>query len=175
MRRHKNRLNDHFPLQTLLIDIGLVIGICLLLLGIFWPLMTVKKLWVFSNTVSLASGLTQLMDQGEWALFLVIGLFSILLPLLKFVLLAAMTNLVPVDQTGMHRPLHWLVIIGKWSMLDVFVVALMIVSIKLGGIAEIQVHNGVYAFCAAVLLTMVLTQWVMALSKKARATATPED
>ncbi len=162
------RLKDRFPVQTLFIDIGLVIGFCLLLLGIFWPLLTVEKLWVFRNTVSLASGLAQLRKEGEWGLFAIIALFSILLPVLKFALLAYMTNRADIDATAAHRSLHWLVVVGKWSMLDVFVVALMIVSIKLGGLAQARVHEGVYAFAAAVLVTMALTQWVMWLLGRAR-------
>ncbi|OQX45604.1 MAG: paraquat-inducible membrane protein A, partial [Candidatus Sedimenticola endophacoides] len=46
---------------------------------------------------------------------------------------------------------------GRWSMLDVFVVALLVVSVKLDAIARVQIHYGLYAFSAAVLITMLVT------------------
>jgi paraquat-inducible protein A len=49
---------------------------------------------------------------------------------------------------------------GKWSMLDVFVVALLVVSVKLGAMAEARVEIGIYAFAASVILTMLLSAWI---------------
>jgi paraquat-inducible protein A len=43
-------------------------------------------------------------------------------------------------------------------MLDVMVVAMLIVTVKLGAIASIQIHPGLYVFGAAVLLIMLTTQ-----------------
>ena len=47
---------------------------------------------------------------------------------------------------------------GRWAMLDVMVVAMLIVTVKLGAIASIQIHPGLYVFGAAVLLIMLITQ-----------------
>ena len=47
---------------------------------------------------------------------------------------------------------------GRWAMLDVMVVAMLIVTVKLGAIASIQIHPGLYVFGAAVLLIMLTTQ-----------------
>ena len=49
-------------------------------------------------------------------------------------------------------------------MLDVFVVAILIVAVKLGYIFDVQVHIGLYAFSVAVLLTMYITARVIKLS-----------
>ena len=52
---------------------------------------------------------------------------------------------------------------GRWSMLDVLVVAVLIVAVKLGPIASIEVHYGLYVFGIAVLLIMYITNRVVSL------------
>ena len=49
-------------------------------------------------------------------------------------------------------------------MLDVFVAALLIVTIRLGTMADVEVHFGLYAFAGAVILTMVTTSKVLKLT-----------
>ncbi len=44
--------------------------------------------------------------------------------------------------------------LGRWSMLDVFVVALLVVTTKLGILADVEVHAGIYFFAASVLASM---------------------
>ncbi|MBL6999233.1 MAG: paraquat-inducible protein A, partial [Gammaproteobacteria bacterium] len=48
-------------------------------------------------------------------------------------------------------------------MLDVMVVAILIVTVKLGTIASVEIHYGLYLFAAAVLLIMFITQRVVTL------------
>ena len=62
--------------------------------------------------------------------------------------------------------LHWLAAISKWSMLDVFVVAVLVVAVKLDLVLEVQVHFGLYAFSVAVLMTMYITAQVVELSNR---------
>lgn len=52
---------------------------------------------------------------------------------------------------------------GRWAMLDVLVVAVLIVTVKLGMIASIEIHWGFYVFASAVLLIMLLTHRVARL------------
>jgi len=44
-----------------------------------------------------------------------------------------------------------------WAMLDVMIVALLVVTVKLGAIASIQVHSGLYIFGFGVILLMTVT------------------
>jgi paraquat-inducible protein A len=46
-------------------------------------------------------------------------------------------------------------LIGKWSMLDVFLVAIFVALVKLGTIATINPEPGIVAFAAVVVLTMI--------------------
>jgi paraquat-inducible protein A len=70
------------------------------------------------------------------------------------------------DNETLRRFLHLMHQYGKWSMLDVFVVALLVVAVKLGAVASVETHYGLYAFGSAVLLTMVITARVIYLAGK---------
>ena len=144
-----------------------VVTLCLFLYGVFAPLLTLKKFFIFSNTVSLASSLGQLADEGYYLILVLLFCFSILLPIAKLVLLLRLVNASLLDSDRHRRRLHWMARVGKWSMLDVFVVAVLLVTVKLDVIADVKVHAGLYAFVASVLLTMGLTAWVGVLVERA--------
>jgi paraquat-inducible protein A len=121
--------------------------------------MTLQKFYLFENEVSLLSGLRQLVEQGRWLLVLIIGGFSLLLPLLKLLLLWRLLQswtLAPAWQ----RWLHWVHHYGKWSMLDVFVVAILVMSVKLGPLATTELHYGLYLFSTSVVMMMIASNIV---------------
>lgn len=159
------------PRQSPWINLALLSALVLLGLGIFAPLLTVQRFYIFDNTLSLASGLAQLARERELVLFVVIGLFSVVFPVAKIVVLYLVWNRGGGEPARHRRHLHAIAHYGKWSMLDVFVVALLLVSLKLGAIARVQVHFGLYAFAASVLLTMVVTARVVSLSGRLEAQA----
>ena len=135
------------------LDIALAVAIVMYWLGVLGPLFTVDKLLIFSDTVSIASSLMQLAAEGYVFLFLIVLVFSVLLPMCKLGALAYMRWFRPSSATGLLR---WIERLAKWSMLDVFVVALLVVSIKLDLVATVHVHYGLYAFATSVLLSMAV-------------------
>ncbi|MEH6470801.1 MAG: paraquat-inducible protein A [Halopseudomonas sp.] len=157
------------PNERRVLQLSLVCGLVLLLLGVFLPLMTVAQFWLFENQFSLLSGLWLMLQEGRWLLALLIFGFSLLLPLLKITVLIQVLRQSAKEgpaSTALLRTLHWMHLYGKWSMLDVFVVAVLLASIKLGAIAQVQIHSGLYAFAAAVLLTMLVTARVTYLTQE---------
>ena len=62
--------------------------------------------------------------------------------------------------------LHWLGLLGKWSMLDVFIVAIMIVLVKLGPLARVEPRSGVYVFAAAIGMSMLTTMYIDHLARQ---------
>lgn len=142
---------------TWLVNALLLAASGLFLFGIFLPLFTLHQFWIFDHSVSLISGLSDLFRQGQYFVFTVIAVFSVLVPALKLGLLASLWNFQPPSVAVLRRRLHWLAHYGKWSMLDVFVVAVLIVSIKLGEVARVEIRYGFYLFSFSVLLTMGLT------------------
>ena len=149
----------HF-LHKLVLNGLIILSLILLGIGVFAPLMTVNQFYFFENRVSLFSGLLDLLNQKEWLLFVVIFSFSIIFPIIKVLFLFLVLNSGLRGKPHRQRLMYWLAHIGKWSMLDVFVVALLLVTVKLDVIADIQIHFGIYAFGASVLLTMFLTHWL---------------
>ena len=148
------------PLAGLIVNGLLIAAAALLLYGLQAPILTLEKFYFFTNTVSLLSALQQLAQEAEWGLFVLIGAFSVVFPLLKLLILLLIWNFDRARGERHRRHLHWLSVYGKWSMLDVFVVALLVVSVKLGVMAQAHVEIGIYAFAASVVLTMFLSAWI---------------
>ena len=148
------------PLEGVVVNLLLLASLGLLLAGLTWPVLTLEKFYVFANTVSLWSALQQLIAEREWGLVVILGLFSVVFPILKIVWLFVLWNLEAAGSDRHRRHLHWLALFARWSMLDVFVVALLVVTVKLGALAQARVELGIYAFAASVVLTMGLSAWM---------------
>jgi len=145
----------------------LLIAFMLFVAGIFAPMMTISKFVVMTNTFSVLSGVTELFRSGHYILFLVVAAFSIVLPLLKIGVLYRIVGKHSHAGKQLSRYLHLMHHYGRWAMLDVMVVAVLIVTVKLGAIASIQVHYGLYVFGAAVLMIMLVTGFVVRLTERA--------
>ena len=101
--------------------------------------------------------INKLFNSGEVAVALTILLFSILLPLLKSLTLTS--TLLFQEHSWSRHLVNFFRHIGKWSMLDVFVVAIFLVYLTSngGGISQAEIQVGLYFFLMYVLLSMVTT------------------
>ena len=156
----RNSYAFRHPARGMAVNLLLLVALGLLFYGLQAPILTLEKFYFFSNTVSLLSALQQLAQEAEWGLFALVGVFSVVFPVLKNLLLLLVWNFDPSKGERHRRHLRWLATYSKWSMLDVFVVALLVVSVKLGSLAEARVEEGIYAFAASVILTMLLSAWI---------------
>lgn len=136
----------------------LLISTGLLLVGLFLPMLTITQFVVISNDFSVISGITELWKAGQYVLFVVIGCFSVLIPVAKITLLFKLLQRDDRPHPIKMKLLRLMHDYGRWAMLDVMVVAMLIVTVKMGAIASIQIHPGLYVFGAAVLLIMLTTQ-----------------
>jgi paraquat-inducible protein A len=158
--------------------IGWMIPLCAVALAVSWfmPLMTVKKLWIWEDKVSIASGLIELLDKSELFLFFVILLFSIIFPLAK--LAGAYVLWFHVDWYGpwARRYASLIRALGRWSMLDVFVVALTVVALNVSIVTNVETHFGIYAFTGAIVISMLVVhriEWLMSGAVGEAATGRP--
>ena len=142
----------------------LALAAALLVTGFFAPMLTIEQFVFIRNRFSLLSGVWQLALEGQYLLFVLISCFSILVPVLKLLVLFRLTGAAIHHDSRLPRYLQLMHSYGRWSMLDVFVVAVMVVAVKLGAVAEVQVHYGLYAFTGAILLTLYLTSKVNKLT-----------
>ncbi|MEM7376911.1 MAG: paraquat-inducible protein A [Pseudomonadota bacterium] len=138
----------------------LLLATALLALGVFSPLLTVKKMVLWKNTLSVIGTLEALWGEGQYMLLTVIAVFSLVLPLVKLGVLYRVVFW-PPRTAGVTRT--WLTAmhnVGRWAMLDVLVVAVLLVALKLGALASVQLHDGLYLFTAAVILIAAITHRV---------------
>ena len=128
--------------------------------GVFFPFFHVTKFWVFGSAVSVVGGIITLFREGEYFLFTVLTLFTLVFPAIKLGLLAIIWLEREHDLAKVRRLHGWVESLGKWSMLDVFVVAILIVAMKSAAVAEIHLGAGLYLFTFSVVLTQFASAWV---------------
>lgn len=157
-------ISEVYPGKARLLRLLVWLAALLLAVGLVAPITTLNKFMLVHNTFSVFSGVLALFREGQFFLFLLIGGFSIVLPVLKLGVLYRLVSHKAALQESTRRLLHWMHLYGKWSMLDVFVVAVLVVSVKLGAIANVEMHYGLYAFAGSVLLTMFITARIVTLA-----------
>jgi len=155
---------EHFPEKARRLRLYILAAACLLLTGLVSPIITLTKFMLVENTFSVLSGVVELFMEGRIFLFLLIAGFSIVLPILKLWVLYRLVSKRAAAEKSVRRLLHWMHLYGKWSMLDVFVVAILVVAVKLGAIADVEMRFGLYAFASSVLLTMLITSSIVSLT-----------
>jgi paraquat-inducible protein A len=143
----------------------------LLLVGMFAPTFTIipkfgngfferlVRLFVSSDLeprqFSLLGGILHLFQQRELFVGGLILLFSVVFPVAK---LAAIVLFIHRGPSAAGQYLKLLESLGKWSMLDVFVIASLVICFKgFPGGTQIQVQWGIYVFAISILLTMQAT------------------
>ena len=165
MDRDVNSFKRTLPERDTKILLGLLIlSSGLLAAGLVLPMMTITKLIMFSNSFSVASAVIELAQKGHVLLFIIVAGFSIVMPILKIVILFKLVLNRDNNSRVISKLLHLMHEYGRWAMLDVMVVALLIVAVKLEAIASIEVHSGLFVFGFSVLLIMYITRRVVNLT-----------
>ena len=107
---------------------------------------------------TIMSGVIYFVQTGMWPIALVIFVASVAVPLLKLFVLAYLLISVqrksrwrPVDRTRLYRIAE---AVGRWSMVDIFVVTILVALVKLGGLATIDAGPAATYFAAVVVTTM---------------------
>lgn len=133
--------------------------------GIFRPFTSVTKLWLFENQISVFTGLITLWRASELFLFLILFVFTVMFPFVKINALLALWFWPRLDGEHAKKMFHFVSHMGKWSMLDVFVVAILVLTVRSGGVARIKVQDGFFLFFLSVMLTQFATLWTGKLAK----------
>jgi len=160
-------LRQRYP-KHLEIPILLFLSTVLLGLGLCMPLMNVEKMMFWRNEYSVLTGITGLYSEHEYFLSAILFFFCLVFPIIKLATLWFMWQF-KMEETGRVKALELLGLLGKWSMLDVFVVAILIVAVKLGPMASVKPREGVYIFAIAIILSIATSTWIEGLIKNSRA------
>src|SRR5690606_14067144 len=125
------------------------------------PVMTVTTLGR-SQSDTILSGVEYLLLHGMWPLALVVFTASVFVPILKLAILAFLLVSVrrgsrwrPLERTRLYRLTE---AIGRWSLVDIFVVTILVALVRLGSLATIRAEAGAVFFGAVVVLTMLAAE-----------------
>ena len=111
---------------------------------------------------TIISGVIYFLKNGSIAVGLIIFIASIFVPLLKMLILSYLLLTVhfrsirrPRDRTRLYRITE---VVGRWSMIDIYVVTIMVALVKLGAIADVDAGPAAAFFAAVVVLTMLAAE-----------------
>ncbi len=121
------------------------------------PVMTVVSFGK-AQSDTIMSGVIYFIVSGSWYLALIIFVASIVVPLMKLSILTYLLLSIqrrsrwrPRDRTRLYRITE---VVGRWSMVDIYVVTIMVALVRIGSLATIEAGPGAIAFAAVVVLTM---------------------
>ena len=107
---------------------------------------------------TIMSGVIYFVQSGSWPIALVIFVASVFVPLLKLIILTYLLISVqmkskwrPKDRTRLYRITE---AVGRWSMVDIYVVTLLVALVKLGSLATIEAGPGAIFFAGVVIITI---------------------
>ncbi|MCH2200587.1 MAG: paraquat-inducible protein A [Fuerstiella sp.] len=126
---------------------------------LFWPavlcpILKIDQLGQHSES-SIISGGLELLSHGNWFVGAVVLLFSIVFPLTKIVMLLELSLLEILQRRHKALTLRVMEQAGRWSMMDVMLLAFLVMLVKLGNLVEFQFGPAVIAFILCVTMSMI--------------------
>ena len=125
------------------------------------PMMIITSAGVDEGS-TIMEGITYFIKYGEASIGIIIFLASILVPIYKITVLLFLLSIayfkwhhLAVFGVKLYRTIRF---IGKWSLLDIFVVAIMVGMVQFQTLADVEAGGAAFAFSLVVLLTMLATE-----------------
>jgi len=149
-RRKKNSLQISFAL--------VLTAMLLFIPAMVYPMMNVTQLGI-DNKSTIIEGVISFLDYKDYFIAAVILVASVIIPLIKLIgLFMIFLSLIVSNKLGNKTKLRiykTIEIIGKWSMIDIYVVALLASIVQLGEIFNIKGGVAATSFTLVVILTMI--------------------
>ena len=124
------------------------------------PMMTIKS-FGSGQPDTIMSGIIKLAQEGLWGIAAIVFVASIVVPLFKLITLTVLLITVQLklslDKRHCQRLFQLVSFIGRWSMLDIFVIAVLVSIVSFGQLASIETGMGASCFSLAVVLTLFAT------------------
>jgi paraquat-inducible protein A len=121
------------------------------------PVMDTSSLFG-AQTDTIMSGVVYLWTSGSWPLAVIVFIASIAVPMLKIIALIFLVltaqlrwRWLPERRTRIYRLVE---LVGRWSMLDIYVITILVALVQFNALATIKAGPGAIAFGAVVVLTM---------------------
>jgi paraquat-inducible protein A len=122
-----------------------------------YPIMTVRSLGN-EQSDTILSGVIYLLVHGMWPLSVIVFVASVVVPTAKLIALSWLV--LSVFQKSQWRPRERALVyrivevVGRWSMVDVYVVTILVALVHLGSLASVEAELGAVFFGAVVVLTI---------------------
>lgn len=139
--------------------LGLAVTATLLVAGLLLPAFTNDRLFQDTQSFSIFGAALRMGQNGSYGLMFIIVLFSVVFPTAKLVAMYVLW-LLDLPSRRQKRGLRWLEMLGKWSMLDVFVIATVTGASHLKLLNKTSVEPGIYVFGLAILLSLAVSIWL---------------
>ena len=131
----------------------LYVSAALIVTGLLAPSVYRPKL-IGGETYTVFKALSSLASSGLWVLATLVFVFSIIFPLAKTLVAAVIFR---IGNKASPRSVHLMAFLGKWSMLDVFLVAVLIALTQLSELKGLEPRYGLYLFSTGVILNNIAT------------------
>ncbi len=122
--------------------------------AVLLPILEIEKLGQHHQS-SVIGGILELFRSGNLLVGTIILVFSIVFPLAKIVALIELSWLGALRQRHQAWTYRWMEQIGKWSMMDVMLLALLVMMIKLSDLVQFHFGPAVIAFALCVAMSMI--------------------
>jgi len=156
--RCQTRLHLRKPLTLQLTMAYLFTALLLYIPANLWPIMITEKLGQIESSTILG-GIVLLWQEGSQPIAIIVFIASVLVPVVKFIVLLLLCfsvyfpqRLCPHKRLKLYRLTE---LIGRWSMVDIFVVAILVALFQLDRLLNVQPASGAIAFAAVVILTIM--------------------
>jgi len=146
-------LSQHHLLRSLAFTLA---AIALYIPANLYPFMTMRYSGQYQYT-TIWQGIRSLFDSGMWATATIVFMASIIIPIFKFlallfIIIAKYFNVAAVQRASLLILVDF---IGRWSMLDIFLVAIMVALVKFGSFATVTADIASYLLGGVVIFTML--------------------
>jgi paraquat-inducible protein A len=108
---------------------------------------------------TILSGVVYLLRSGSWPLALLVFVASIVVPLLKILAIGLLVWMSargsPSHTLARARLYRGIEVIGRWSLLDIYAVTMLVALVRMGKLASVMPGPGALAFAGVVVLTLL--------------------
>ncbi len=154
-------LHSRAPASLQRVWAWLLVGLVCYLPANVLPMMTTTRLGS-SLESTILGGVVELVRHGAYAVAAVVLVASLAIPVTKFLLIALLAlsiqRRLPIAAHTRIRLYEAVEFVGRWSMIDVFVVAILAALIQMGFVAAVEPGPAAVFFALSVAFTMLSAQ-----------------
>jgi paraquat-inducible protein A len=161
------------PFRNFVLSFLIIVATVFFALGIIMPAIKFTTVYVWKNEHSILSIVYALYSNEEFFLCGVIAMFSVVFPFLKLLYLLTLVTSPDMPQEFRVRSIAAMEWLGRYSMTDVMVLALIIFYVNSSGYSEAQVQPGIYFFAASALMTMFAYGWAHTVAPRPKIRTAP--